>query len=329
MKRATFFAALLLATASTAAPSLLVVNQGDASVSIIDPVALAVVGRISQGVPGKDHAHEAAVSADGTTAYLPVYGDSGLARPGSDGRTILIADLPGRRITGQIDLGRGMRPHLPMLSAKTGLLYVTTEVDRSVTIIDPKAGAVVGRIPTGSDGSHMLVLSHDGRFGYTVNYRPGTISVLDLAQRTLVATIPVAETLQRISISPDDKYLFTSDTSQPRLAVIDIASRRVAHWVALPGSGQGSAVSADGHWLLVTMPRIDQLAVIDLKTMTVARIIATGKTPVAALIQPGAARAFVSNAGDGTVSVIDMASWQLIKTITTAPGADGLAWSSR
>ncbi|OSZ67208.1 hypothetical protein CAP39_11980 [Sphingomonas sp. IBVSS1] len=320
---------MLLAAPAVAAPSLLVVNQGDASVSIVDPVSLAVVGTIAQGMAGKDHAHEAAVSADGQTAYLPVYGDSGLARPGSDGRTILLADLPSRRITGQIDLGRGLRPHMPMLSAKTGMLYVTTELDQSVTIIDPGARAVVGRIPTGSDGSHMLALSHDARLGYTVNYKPGTISVLDLQQRRLAATIPVAETLQRITISADDKWLFTSDNSQPRLAVIDTASRTVRHWVALPGTGQGSAASQDGRWLLVTMPRVAQVAVIDLRTMAVARTITTGKTPVSVLIQPDQTRAHVANAGDGTVSVIDMANWQVIKTIATAPGADGLAWASR
>jgi hypothetical protein len=31
------------------------------------------------------------------TAYVPIYGDSGVGRPGSDGRALGVIDLPSRR----------------------------------------------------------------------------------------------------------------------------------------------------------------------------------------------------------------------------------------
>ena len=34
------------------------------------------------------------------------------------------------------------------------------------------------------DASHMLVISSDGRHGYTANVGPGTVSVLDLNENT-------------------------------------------------------------------------------------------------------------------------------------------------
>lgn len=78
-----------------------------------------------------------------------------------------------------MDFGHGVRPHCIVLNPEDGLLYVTTELDKSVTIIDPKTLKTVGAIPTGEDQSHMLVLSHDGRFGYTANVGSGSVSVLD------------------------------------------------------------------------------------------------------------------------------------------------------
>ena len=57
---------------------------------------------------------------------------------------------------------------------------MTTELDQTVTIIDPKSLKIIGTIPTGQAESHMLALSNDGLRGYTANVGPGTVSVLDI-----------------------------------------------------------------------------------------------------------------------------------------------------
>jgi YVTN family beta-propeller protein len=132
------------------------------------------------------------------------------------------------------------------MNPNDGLLYVTTELDHTVTIIDPKTLKLVGTIPTGQDESHMLVLSHDGRFGYTANVGPGTVSVLDLNAWKLISVIPVSQKTQRISISVDDNMVFTADQTKPRLAVIDTATNKLKTWIPLPASGYGTAVTRDG-----------------------------------------------------------------------------------
>jgi hypothetical protein len=93
---------------------------------------------------------------------------------------------------------------------------VTTELEHAVTIVDPKTLRVVGTVPTGQAESHMLAISHDGRRGYTSNVGPGTVSVLDLEKRKLLAIIPVSENAQRISISRDDRWVFTADQTKPQ-----------------------------------------------------------------------------------------------------------------
>jgi YVTN family beta-propeller protein len=318
---------LVASTGSAAfAGSVLVVNQGTQTISVVDAKSLSVAGQVEQSQSGTNRAHEAAVSPDGKTAYVPVYGDSGVGAPGSDGREMLFVDVASRKVTGKVDFGHGVRPHLPIVDPRTGLVYVTTELDKSITIVNPKTRSIVGTIPTGAEQSHMLVLSHDSRLGYTANVSPGSVSVLDIRARKTLAVIPVAETVQRIAISADDRRVFTSDIKHSRLAVIDTATRQIVDWIALPGVGFGAAATKDGHWLLIALPGLGQLAVIDLKTNKVAQTIAVGKGPQEVLIRPDQKYAYVSCSADGGIAVIDLASWKVVKKIETGKGADGLAW---
>jgi YVTN family beta-propeller protein len=311
------------------AQSLIVVNQGNATVSIVDPKALKVTAHVAENQAGKIHAHEAAVSPDGKTAYLPVYGDTGLGMAGIDGREVLFVDLATRTITGSLNFGHGVRPHEAVVDPNSGLLYVTTELDKRIAVIDPKTRSIIGGVPTGAENSHMMVLSHDGRSGYTANVKPGSVSVLDMTARKVLAIIPVADRVQRIAISSDDRLVFTSDNTKPRLAVIDTATRSVREWIDLPGLGYGAAATKDGHWLLIAIPSVNAVGVIDLATMKVARTIPVGKAPQEILIQPDGRVAYVSCADSGAVSAIDLAAWKVVRDIPTASGADGLAWADR
>src|ERR1700728_4287714 len=207
------FAGLL--TAAFAAPSspskglLLVANKGDQTLGLIDPTAGRQIATVAEGgVTG----HEVASSPEGNRAFVPIYGNSGVGMPGTDGSTLAVIDLGERKVIHTIDFGRGVRPHCAVFGPKDGLLYVTTELDKSVTVIDPQTLKIVGSVPTGQAESHMLSISADGRKGYTANVGPGTVSVLDLAERKTLPVIAVAGHVQRISLSPDGHWALTSDT---------------------------------------------------------------------------------------------------------------------
>jgi DNA-binding beta-propeller fold protein YncE len=312
-------------TASAHAQTLLVVNQGDSDVSIVDPVSGRELATIAEKTAGV-HGHEIAVSADGRTAFVPIYGSSGVGSPGIDGHEMLVIDVPTRAIVGDIDFGHGVRPHFPVLDTTSGLLYVTTELDKTVTVVDPRTRKIVGAVPTGQEQSHMLALSHDGKRGYTANVGPGTVSVLDLVGRKTVAVIPVSGKVQRISVSTDDQLVFTADQTKPQLAVIDTATQRVKSWVALPGLGYGTAPTQDGRWLLVAIPSTNQVAVVDLGSMRVERRIEVESMPQEILIRPDGRVAYVSCAG-GKVAAIDLEKWNVQKLIAAGNYADGLAWA--
>jgi DNA-binding beta-propeller fold protein YncE len=303
---------------------LLVANKGDESLGIVDVDSGQQVATVPEG--GKT-GHEVTASPDGRTAYVPIYGDSGVGKPGTDGDRMVVIDIASRKVTGTVNFGHGVRPHLPVFGPRNGMLYVTTELDQAITIIDPKTLKIVGQIPTGQTESHMLAISHDGRRGYTANVGPGTVSVLDMEARKTLAVIPISGETQRISISPDDKWVFTSDQKAPRLAVIDTATNKVTTWVALPGAGYGTASTPDGKWLLVDVPSRNQVAVVDLTAMKAVKSLDVPKAPQAVVVRPDGKEAYASCDSSHKIAVIDVANWNVKGTIDAGAGADGLAWA--
>ncbi|HSD66856.1 MAG TPA: cytochrome D1 domain-containing protein [Vicinamibacteria bacterium] len=302
---------------------LLVANKGDHTLGIIDPAAGRMVATVKQsGVTG----HEVAASPDGRTAYVPIYGDSGVGRPGSDGRTMDVIDIGARRRVATVDFGGPQRPHGAVFGPD-GRLYVTAELTSSIQVVDPRTNAVVDTIPTGQPESHMLVLSRDGRRAWTSNVGAGTVSAIDLAARRVAAVIHVARLAQRIALSTDERWLFTADQEAPRLAVVDASTGKLAQGVALPGVAYGTAPTPDGRWLLMTLPGLNQLGVLDLKSMEVARTLDVPKAPQEVLVRPDGRVAYVSCDASGQVAEIDLAEWKVARLIPAGPMADGLAWA--
>jgi DNA-binding beta-propeller fold protein YncE len=314
--------------ASSEKSTLVVVNQAEHKVLLVEPDLHSVFATIAVGVSG----HEAAVSPDSRFIYVPIYGNSGVGKPGTNGATIDVIDISKREVSRSIPVGP-VRPHRAEFSPD-GLLYVTAEVGNTVKIVDPAGQQVISEIPTGEPQSHMLVMSPDGRRAYTSNVGAGNISVLDVPARRLITVIPVAKTIQRISMSPDGSHLFTQDQDAPRLAVIDLPDRKgdtaesykVSRWIDLPAVPYASTPTPDGKYLLVACMAKHLLLAIDMSTLKIAKSFDLPDSPSEILATPDGAIAFVSCVSAGKIAVLDLRAWQLLAPIVLTAGVDGLAW---
>jgi YVTN family beta-propeller protein len=304
---------------------LIVANKGEESLGIVDPESGEQVAVVAEG---GTTGHEVAASADGKFAYVPIYGNSGVGKPGTDGKSMVVIDISARKVVGAVDFGRGVRPHCAVFGPKNGLLYVTTELDNAVRVIDPHTLKIVSSIPTGQPESHMLAITRDGKRGYTANVGPGTVSVLDLDVGKTIAVIPVSANTQRIALSVDDKLVFTGDQTKPELVVIDTKLNKVTARVALPASAYGTAPTRDGRSLIVALPAINKVAVVDLLELKVTRTIDVPRAPQFVLVRPDNQVAYVSCDASHKIAAINLSSWQVDKLIDAGKGADGLAWAA-
>ncbi|MGC0773609.1 MAG: hypothetical protein WB543_11790 [Candidatus Acidiferrum sp.] len=307
--------------ASPARGMLVVANQGDHTALLIDPLTRQELMNVAVGING----HEVAVSPDSRFAYVPIYGNSGVGKPGTDGHSIDIIDLRERKLVGSIELGKPLRPHRAEFGPD-GLLYVSAELDNALAVIDPASRKVLAEIPTGAPESHMFIISPDGLRAYTANVGAGSVSVLDLKKRSLVTVIPIAKTVQRISITPDGKRVFTHDQDNPRIAVIDTSTDKIASWIPVPSTVYSSSPTPDGRKLIATS-HAGKLFIIDLASYKLDESFDIPAAIGEVLITPDGKSAFISCPQAGVIEVFDVLGNKLLQPIKLTRGADGLAWA--
>jgi len=301
---------------------LLIANQFEHTTLLVDPATRQQLASVIVGVNG----HEVAAAPDGRFAYVPIYGNSGVGRPGTDGTTVDVIDLRERKLAATIDLGKPLRPHRAAFGPD-GLLYVTAELANAVYVIDPATRKVIAQIPTGAPQSHMLVISPDGTRAYTANVGAGSVSVLDLKKRALVTVIPVAKTVQRICISRDGKQVFTHDQDAPRIAVIDTATDKIDHWIPLPAVVYSSSPTLDDRQLVANSPS-GKIFIIDRASSHVEQSFEIPAAVGEVLLAPDGKLAFVSCPQAGTIEILDLAAGKLLEPIQLTKGVDGLAWAA-
>ena len=302
---------------------LAVANQKEHSVEMVDVATRKIAWTVSVGVNG----HELAASPDGKTVYVPIYGNSGVGKPGTDGSTLDVVDVASHKVT-TWDLGRPLRPHKPVMGPD-GMLYVTGELAEAVLIIDPKTGKVVGEVPTGAKESHILAMTKDGKLGFTANVGPGSVSILDMKAKKTLAVLPVSKTVQRMSISNDEKFAFTSDETIPRIAVIDVKQKRVARWVDTGGISYVTQPTADGKYLLAAESTKDGKGLLEVISISKWEVVKS--YPLVARQNGGflihGDKIYLSEPLAGTIQVIDAKTLKLDQPIMMSLGVDGLTWA--
>lgn len=322
MKNVLLLSSLLLLPSSLYAQRLLVANQADHTLLIIDPASRKTIATVGVDING----HEVIASPDGKLAYVPIYGNAGIGKPGTDGSTVEVIDLATGRAVHIIDLDKPSRPHCAKFGPN-GLLYVSAELARAIDVIDPKTQRIVAQVPTGQVDSHMFVITPDGSHAYTANVFAGSISVLDLQKRSLLATIPVAEQVQRISISPDGHTVYTHDQQKPRIALIDTSKNEVSTWWSVPAIVYSSAPTSDGRWLVANAPS-GKLFVLETSSGKLAHSYDIPAALGESIVAPDGSHAYVSCPQAGTIEILNLKTWELEKPIQLTRGVDGLAFAS-
>lgn len=214
-----------------------------------------------------------------------------------------------------------------VLSLLAGLLYgdtllVLNKSENTLAIVDPGAGKVLGRVPTG-DGPHELALSGDGKLAFAANYgsrEPGSsISVIDIAAR---------KELKRVDLSPlrrphgmafaEGKVYFTAEANR-LIARLDPATGRV-DW--LMGTGQnGTHMVLPGRGLRhLFTANIGSDSVTAFERVAGpqewnATLIPVGKGPEGLDLSPDGAQLWTAHSRDGGVSIIDVAAKKVIGTL--------------
>jgi len=177
------------------------------------------------------------------------------------------------------------------------------------------------------------VAAHPGTL-LVLNKAANTVSLIDLARKKSVATLPTGEEPHEVAVSPDGKIAVvcnygSSPTPGNTLTVIDVAARKSLRTVDLGKHVRPHGIAwLRGNHVAVTTEGTKTLLTVDIESGKVISAIQTdqfGSHMVA--LAPAHDRAFVANIDSGSVSVIDLQQERRIANITTGDGTEGIAIS--
>ncbi|NVO12426.1 MAG: autotransporter domain-containing protein [Rhodoplanes sp.] len=174
----------------------------------------------------------------------------------------------------------------------------------------------IGSVITVGAYPKNAVFSPDGRYAYVVNAGSNSVTVLDVAARTIVATIGVGNYPNGIAISPDGQYVYATGNASDSVSVISTATNQVVGAAIPVGSHPyGVAVSSDGSRIYVANLSANSVSVIDAATRTVIATVSVGIGPSGISVSPDGSKVYVANQA-GSVSVIDTATHTVVATIS-------------
>ncbi len=93
----------------------------------------------------------------------------------------------------------------------------------------PPPPLVPDRFPAG------VAITSDGAFAYVTHFDSGTVSVIETASNTVVATVPVGVGPRGVAITPDGAFAYVTNFASGTVSVIATASNTVVATVDLGG----------------------------------------------------------------------------------------------
>jgi YVTN family beta-propeller protein len=132
-------------------------------------------------------------------------------------------------------------------------------------------------VPVGR-GSEGFDLSPDGKEAWVANAGDGTISIVDIAEKRVTATLPVnAPGANRLKFTPDGRRVLVS--AGPYLVVLDAATRKEIKRLSVGRGLGGIQIQPDGARAYVASGLDGFVAVIDLNAFEVIARIDAGNGP--------------------------------------------------
>jgi YVTN family beta-propeller protein len=213
-------------------------------------------------------------------------------------------------------------------------LLVLSKGERVLSVVDPATRAVVAQIPSGPD-PHEVVASADGRRAFISNYGSGaynTITVVDLVAQRSLGTIDLGALRGPHGLAfADGKLWFTAEAAMA-VGRVDPATLKVD---MVLGTGQSRThmlvVSADGRRVVTTNVNAATITIaepraaprggpapppgVTMPTDWDETVVPVGRGAEGFDVTPDGKEAWVANAQDGTISVVDLAAKRVAQTI--------------
>jgi YVTN family beta-propeller protein len=222
----------------------------------------------------------------------------------------------------------------PAPKAGSASLLVLSKADRTLAIVNPQTLQVLGRVPSGPD-PHEVVASADGRVAYIANYNGGgnIITPIDLVAMKALPPIDLGALRAPHGLAfAAGKLWFTAEGARA-VGTYDAATGRVerildtgqngTHMVFVPNEARRLVTTNMGSGTITIAERSSGGA-----GEWSQAVVTVGPRGEGFDVSPDGKEAWVANAGDGTVSIVDLAAKKVTETLpANVSGANRLKFT--
>jgi len=162
-----------------------------------------------------------------------------------------------------------------------------------------------------------LALTRDGRRLLTANQTAGSVSLVDAMERRLLDEVPTGDRPAGVAVTPDGRRGVVSHWYGYDLVLLALDEDRiqVLGRVEVGPEPRGVAISHDGKTAFVAVGVTNEVVRVDLQRLEVTGRLGVGREPRGLALAPDESRLLVGNARSRDVSLIDVATWTVEKTI--------------
>jgi YVTN family beta-propeller protein len=306
------FSGLLIGQPSQAQPAT--VNAPKAYVGVFKDNAIAVIdtgtNKVVKTIPVPVGPHGLVMTLDGHFVYVSSDGDT----------KVSVIDTTTDTIVNTIEVGKA--PNGLTLTSDGKQLLVAVFGAGQVVFIDTTTNKIVGQVAVPSP--HNTAVSPDGKIAYvSANYAadpniPTTLAILDVAARTKIGDVTLAQTSQiarTLNFSPDGKTLYFTQVGVNAVQVLDTASNKITAQIPTGAAPHHVMFTPAGNSLLVVSQMANELALIDPKTNAITVKIPVGQKPHWIATTSDGAVAYVTNENGNSVSVVNLYTQAVVATI--------------
>ncbi|MDO0938417.1 beta-N-acetylglucosaminidase domain-containing protein [Streptomyces sp. DG2A-72] len=195
----------------------------------------------------------------------------------------------------------------------------------SVSSVDLSSGKST-EIAVGNNPGEVVV-SVDGRTAYAANQGSNTVSVIDVADGKVTATVAVGRVPAGLALTPDGGTLWVANYSDGTVQPVDTATLRAGTAVPVGSGPENMAITPDGRTLYVANIHDNTVSPVDLAARKSGTAIPVGPRPFNVVAAPDGRTVYVSNSGGSTVTPIDTATNDTEPTLLVTGQAYGLGLS--
>ena len=208
----------------------------------------------------------------------------------------------------------------------TNRVYLADSSDNAVIVIDGATNKVLTSVDTGNFPYQVAVNPVTNTI-YATNSGDNTVSVVDGATNTVTATVTVGKSPGSLAVNVATNRIYVANAGDNTVTVIDGATNTPT---AVPVGSSPAAIGIDAQRNMVfvansaALTNSTAVTLIDGSTNAVSSI-AVGSHPVAVGVNAVTGKVYVGNNGDGSVSVIDSATYATNKSSPIPTGTDPVA----